>query len=414
MKLLLKIGLTFCLTLLLFSCAKNQQATELKQGMWRGIIDIQGNDLPFNFEIIKTEQTYSANLINGKESIPLDEVSVQGDSVIIKLHIFDIDIRAKINGDTLSGLYIKNYADNYRLPFKATFGKSTRFDSPQNNKKFDGRWETLFVKEDGGTYPALGIFKTEGNLLMGTFMTKTGDYRYLEGYTNENTMYLYTFDGNHAFVFKADLQKDGTLKGNFFSGRASNDPFTSINNPTFELPNALELTYLKEGFDKVSFSFPGLDGKPVTLDDEKYKGKVVLLQIFGTWCPNCMDETLFYKDWYDKNKAQGVEIIGLAYENPVKGKFDFDYAKSRVEKMKEKYKVGYDYVLAGISESSEASKSLPMLNKVISFPTTIFIDRKGKVRRIHTGFSGPATGKYYEAFVEDFNTFMRTLIAEKA
>lgn len=409
----IKMGSILGLTFLLFSCTKNPQTTNLKQGIWRGIIDIQGNDLPFNFEILKTGAVYSANLINGKERIKLDEVSVLGDSVVIKMHIFDIDIRAKIDGDNLSGLYIKNYADNYRLPFKAIFGKTGRFEKPQSNKLFDGRWETTFVKDDGGTYPALGIFKADGDLLTGTFMTETGDYRYLEGYTENNTMHLYTFDGNHAYVFKANLQKDGTLKGNFFSGRSSNEPFTALNNPTFELPNALELTYLKAGYDKVNFSFPGLDGKPVTLNDDKYKGKVIVLQIFGTWCPNCMDETLFYKDWYDKNKAQGVEIIGLAYENPKNGKFDFDYAKSRVEKMKEKYKVGYDYVLAGISESSDASRSLPMLNKVISFPTTIIIDRKGVVRRIHTGFSGPATGKYYEAFVEDFNTFMNTLIAEK-
>ncbi|NCP20936.1 MAG: hypothetical protein CO023_02295 [Flavobacteriales bacterium CG_4_9_14_0_2_um_filter_35_242] len=413
MKSLIKILLSFCLTFLLFSCAKNTQTSELKQGVWRGIIDIQGNDLPFNFEILKTGEAYSATLINGTERISLDEVSVQGDSVLIKMHIFDIDIRAKINGDNLSGLYIKNYADNYRLPFKATFGKVGRFDHPQSNGKFDGRWETTFVNEEGREIPAEGIFKTEGALLTGTFLTKTGDYRYLEGYTDENAMHLFTFDGTHAFVFTADLQTDGTLKGVYYSGRSSKEPFTAKNNPNFELPNALELTYLKEGFDKVSFSFPGLDGKPVTLDDEKYKGKVVLLQIFGTWCPNCMDETRFYKDWYDKNKAQGVEIIGLAYENPKNGKFDFDYAKSRVEKMKEKYQVGYDYVLAGISESSDASRSLPMLNKVISFPTTIFIDRKGIVRRIHTGFSGPATGKYYEDFVEDFNGFMKTLIAEE-
>jgi thiol-disulfide isomerase/thioredoxin len=174
------------------------------------------------------------------------------------------------------------------------------------------------------------------------------------------------------------------------------------------LTNANELTYLKEGYDQIEFSFPGLDGKPVTLQDEKYQNKVVMLQIFGTWCPNCMDETKFYADWYDKNKDKGVEIIGLAYE----AKDDFEYAKARVEKMKQKYNVGYDYVIAGIYDKEAAAKTLPMLNHVLSFPTTIFIDKKGKVRRIHTGFSGPATGKYYEEFVDEFNSFMNTLINE--
>ena len=158
----------------------------------------------------------------------------------------------------------------------------------------------------------------------------------------------------------------------------------------------------------MEFSFPGLDGNAVSLKDEKYQDKVVMLQIFGTWCPNCMDETKFYANWYKNNKEKGVEIIGLAYE----AKDDFEYAKARVEKMKLKYNVAYDYVIAGIYNKEEAAKTLPMLNHVLSFPTTIFIDKKGKVRRIHTGFSGPATGKYYEEFVEDFNNFMSKLINE--
>lgn len=408
MKLIYKISLRLSLIFLLFSCDKIQEPTELKQGIWRGEIDIQGQQLPFNFEVLKKDNTYSINLINSKESISLDEVTVQGDSVFITLHIFDIDIRAKINGDNLSGLYIKNYADDYRLPFKATFGKTTRFDNPQSSNDFDGNWQTLFVEDDGSSYPAVGVFKKEGDILTGTFLTETGDYRYLEGYTKDGKMSLFTFDGNHAFIFNATLKND-SLVGKFYSGKSYNETFTAFKNPDAKLKDAHDLTYLKEGYDKISFSFPGLDGKPVSLEDEKYKGKVVMLQIFGTWCPNCMDETVFYNHWYEKNKDKGVAIIGLAYET----KADFNYAKARVEKMKNKYNVGYDYVIAGISNKKEAAKTLPMLNHILSFPTTIFIDRKGKVRRIHTGFSGPATGKYYTEFVEDFNDFMNKLIAEK-
>ena len=174
------------------------------------------------------------------------------------------------------------------------------------------------------------------------------------------------------------------------------------------LPDANSLTYLKEGYDQIDFSFPDLDGKMTSLKDEKYKDKIVILQIFGTWCPNCMDETRFLSDWYHKNQAQGVEIIGLAYEI----KPEFEYARDRVLTMKEKLDVPYDFLIAGTSSTKSASESLPMLNKVMSFPTSIIIDRKGKVRRIHTGFSGPATGVYYEEFVDDFNQFMQELINE--
>ena len=121
-----------------------------------------------------------------------------------------------------------------------------------------------------------------------------------------------------------------------------------------------------------------------------------------------MDETKFLTKWYDENKNRGVEIIGLAYE----AKDDFDYAKSRVEKMINKYGVKYDFLIAGTNDKEEASKTLPMLNRVISFPTMIIIDKNGELVSIHTGFSGPGTGKYNDEFVQNFNTKMDSLLSK--
>lgn len=392
----------------LFSCKEEVKKTALKEGIWRAGINMQNQTLPFNFKVIKEADKYSVNLINGKkETIALDEVEIVGDSVFITLHIFDIDLRAKINGDTLHGLYIKNYKEDYRIPFMAIHGSRERFKNSQSSTQFDGKWQTTFVENDSVSYPAVGIFKKEGDILTGTFLTETGDYRYLEGYTEDNKMSLFTFDGNHAFIFNATIDND-SLKGTFYSGKDYIETFSSYKDENAKITDADKLTFLKEGYDKVEFSFPGLDGNPVTLNDEKYQNKAVLLQIFGTWCPNCMDETKFYAEWYEKNKDKDVEIIGLAYE----AKDDFEYAKARVEKMKQKYNVGYDYVIAGVYDKKAAAKTLPMLNHIISFPTTIFIDKKGKVRKIHTGFSGPATGSYYEEYVDEFNSFMNTLINE--
>ena len=209
-------------------------------------------------------------------------------------------------------------------------------------------------------------------------------------------------------MFLAELQEDGSLKGEFFSGKGGYRTWTAFKNPDAELPSPEELTFLKEGYDKIEFTMPDLNRNPVSLDDPKYQGKVIILQIFGSWCPNCMDETKFLAPWYDSNKDRGVEIIGLAYEN----KEDFDYASKRVKKMVEKLKINYDFLIAGGRASDKASLTLPMLNKVFIYPTTIFIDRSGKVRRIHSGFSGPGTGKYYDQFVEDFGQFMDQLLLE--
>ena len=398
----------FLLIMNFLSCEKEKEETNLKTGMWRGKLIAQNNRIPFNFEVLKNNEDYKINLINGDEVLEIDEVNLLGDSLFFNMHIFDISIKAKLKDSILTGTYTKNYAKDYILPFKAVYGKENRFDNLNSSNIFDGTWETTFTNKEGKETNAIGIFKNNRNKLKGTFLTKTGDYRFLDGYTKNDSMYLYTFDGNHIFKFSANKENDTLIKGEYWSGKTGYKTFVAVKNENAKLPNANELTFLKEGHDEIEFSFPGLDGIPITLNDEKYQNKVIILQILGTWCPNCMDETKFYAEWYKKNKNKGVEIIGLAYEV----KPDFEYARNRVQTMKEKLKVDYDFVIAGTSTTKSASESLPMLNKVISFPTTIIIDKKGKVRRIHTGFSGPATGVYYEKFVDEFNQLMKELIDE--
>ena len=390
------------------SCSTEPKAPGLQEGNWRGVIHMQELELPFLFEVSKENENYAVHLYNGAEEFEMDNVKVTADSLMFSLHIFDIDIKAKINGDQLEGLYIRNYSEGYKLPFTATFNKTQRFDEEKSTPDFDGKWDLTFTTDSGSTYKGIGVFEQKENLLSGTILTTTGDYRFLEGPNTDTKFDLYTFDGNHAFIFEAEKKND-SIFGTFYSGRIYRESFVGVKNPDIELPDANELTFLKEGYDKLAFTFPDLDGNPVSLTDEKYQDKVVLVQIFGTWCPNCMDETMFYRDWYVKNKDRGVEVIGLAYEL----KDDFDYAKSRVEKMKTNLKVNYDFLIAGTSSKDAAAKTLPMLNHIMSFPTTIFIDRKGKVRKIHTGFSGPATGDYYTKYVDEFNFFMDALLSEK-
>lgn len=394
--------------LLLSSCESPKPEIGLTAGTWRGSILVQNNEIPFNFEVVKDKGAVEILLINGDESLKIDEVNILGDSLFFNMHIFDIRVKARILKDSLNGVYIKNYAEDYVLPFYATYGKKGRFDDVESSAAFDGTWETAFISEDGKESPAVGIFRKDQGVLKGTFLTKTGDYRYLDGYTDKDTMHLYTFDGNHLYKFKAYKETDSLLKGEFWSGKTGYKTFVSVRNDSARLPDPNRLTYLKEGYDRISFSFPDLEGRMTSLEDEKYRNKVIVIQILGTWCPNCMDETRFYADWYRKNREKGAEIIGLAYEV----KPDFEYARNRVQTMKEKLQVPYDILIAGTSTTQSASASLPMLNEVISFPTSIIIDKKGAVRRIHTGFSGPATGVHYEEFADDFNRFMKELLEE--
>ncbi|WNB17630.1 TlpA disulfide reductase family protein [Marivirga arenosa] len=390
------------------SCSPEKEKINLS-GNWIGEISMQGKTMPFEMEIQEKDSAkIIAYIINGEERIVLDEIEKQNDSLHITLHIFDITLDLNIGNNVLNGTYTKHYEEDYVLPISFHKGNERfKSNSDKQPKDFSGKWEVTFIEpKEQDTTEAVGIFKQDGKHIKGTFLTPLGDYRYLVGIAEGNKMKLSTFDGNHAFLFEAEMNEDSTLNGDFYSGKDWYESWTGFRNSNAKLPSPDSLTYLKKGYDNIYFSFPNLEGERVSLTDEKYQNKVVIVQLFGTWCPNCMDETKFLTKWYDKNKDRGVEIIGLAYE----AKDDFNYAKSRVERMIKKYDVKYDFLIAGTNDKEEASKTLPMLNRVISFPTMIILNKDGDLVSIHTGFNGPGTGKYYDEFVEKFNRKMDRLL----
>lgn len=401
----MRVFLILILAALGVSCGTKQ--VELKTGLWRGVIEMQGQQLPFGFDVQKINGQYSIDVINAEEKLRLDEISVTGDSVRIVMHIFDSELHARIEDGSLNGYFVKNYDAINKFPFSATYGDAFRYAKPADaNIDFTGKYSLEF-QTPTDRYVSVGIFKQTGNEVTGTFLTPTGDYRFLQGNVVDDQLMLSTFDGNHAFVFTAHFEGD-SIKGNYYSGKTSLETWKGVKNENASMPDSESLTFLKPGYETLEFSFPDVNGNKISNTDERFKNKVVILQIFGTWCPNCMDETKFLTRWNDENKDRGVEILGLAYER----KDDFEYASSRVKKMKEKLTVGYDFVIAGTNDKAKASETLPALNKVLAFPTTIFIGKDGKVKHIHTGFSGPGTGIYYEQFKERFNQIVNELLAE--
>jgi thiol-disulfide isomerase/thioredoxin len=394
----------------LLSCSGQDPAALLVDGRWRGVIALPEQELPFNFDVEKDKGgKYRIYLINAGERLELDSIVTKGDSVYIPMHIFDAQIAGKFTDTSIEGVWTKNYAEDYNIPFKAVHGQEYRFESRNQNANtnMSGKYAIRFADRPDSLI-SVGIFEQQGSKLTGTVLTRTGDYRYLEGVVDGNEMKLSAFDGEHAYLLTATIQGDSLTNGLFWSGKAKGRSWAAVKDANAALPDPGSLTYLKKGYNKIDFSFPGAENGTVSLNDPKYQGKVVILQLSGTWCPNCMDETKFLAPWYEKNKDRGVEIIGLAYEK----KADLAYARDRVQKMKQRLNVSYDYAIAGTADNESASKSLPMLNQVMSFPTTIFIDKTGNVRKIHTGFSGPGTGKYYTDFVEEFNLFVDKLVTE--
>lgn len=400
------------IAVLISGCFARRDDAPLRTGTWRATLTLQEQELPFHLDVTRNNaDSYIAYLRNAGEKILLDEVRVTEDSVDIVLHVFDANIKARINGDKLEGVFIKNYEKDYKVPFHATYGDTFLFKKGRAGDPipdFAGKYSVRFIHEQDTT-PAIGVIEQFGDSVKATFLTPTGDYRYIGGTITDGKLQMSTFDGNHSYIFYASKLDDGRLSGVFYSGKTWKEVWIAERNDNPVMPDPERLTYLKPGFERIEFTFPDVSGKPVSLSDEEYKNQIVILQIFGTWCPNCMDETRFLGPWYDQNKHRGVKVIGLAYER----KDDFAYASERVKKVIDKYDVKYDFLIAGTSDKAKASETLPMLNKVVAFPTTIFIGKDGKVKEIYTGFSGPGTGKYYDEYVQHFNETVNELLGEK-
>ncbi|MFT2010657.1 peroxiredoxin family protein [Pontibacter sp. 13R65] len=363
-------------------------------------------------EATESEGKTVLHLINGEERLLLDDIQIQGDSVKIGLHIFDADLIAKVDGDKMAGRLVKHDAPSYYgIPFTAKHGQTYRFSEKPAPAIYNyaGKWEVAFADNEGKTTKAVGLFEQHENHLTGTFLTETGDYRYLEGEVAGENLQLSAFDGNHVYLFKAAPADANTIKGEFFSGITGYRTWTATRNENAALANPDSLTFLNPGYEELTFSFPNLEGKNVSLTDPQYKGKVVVVQLLGTWCPNCMDETQYLAPFHKENQKRGFEVIGLGFErNP-----EFEKAAARLRKMKERLNIDYELLVAGPADNKAAAEALPALNHVMSFPTTIIVDKKGKVRKIHTGFSGPGTGAYYEEWVKEFNHTIEQLLAEK-
>ena len=159
----------------------------------------------------------------------------------------------------------------------------------------------------------------------------------------------------------------------------------------------------------LAFSFPDLDGKTVSLGDERFRGKVVVVAIGGSWCPNCHDEAAFLVSLYKELQAAGLEIVSLQFE-PLSDRAAIVEVNRRFVAV---FGIEWPVLIAGPAETAAASKALPGLGPVRAFPTTALVGRDGRLRRIETGFSGPATGLHHEEFRKNFTDAVRALLAEK-
>ena len=399
----------FIVILLLSTITYSQKGNALmKKGKWNASLQLNSIDyLPFN---IKVKKKNALVVINANEEIQLEPAFLKDDSLHYRFPFFNSELVLKQGSKKMNGYWVNHTkGSHYKIPFVASKGKKSRFSHLNKNKKgsnFDGKWKVEFEPGTSSSYPAIGLFKQKRSHISGTFLTETGDYRYLDGNTTKDSLFLSCFDGSHAFLFKAKYNND-SLFGKFYSGTHWQSSWDASRNNDFELTNPEDLTTLTKN-EKVEFSFLDLDKDTIAFPSEEYNGKVVIVQIMGTWCPNCLDESVYYKELEEKYGDKGLEIISVCYETGN----SIDIQISNVKRLQNKLNANFTYLIGGPAKKNMASQHFSMLSEIISFPTSIFINRQGEVVRVHTGFNGPGTGDYYKKYKERTSALLESLLMD--
>jgi len=401
--------------LFLFSGLGSAQPKYSTKEFKHWVCSIQVQEKAIQFKLYRKASDGSLSILNGLEKIDLERSFNRNDSSFYTISIFDAGIKLpNILSDYFEGSYFKldTKTPGYSLPISGRL-VATQSNPVEREPKVKGTssniesWRLDFLDEKGILQDSGWLrFYQENGMRYGTILTETGDFRYLNGYQKDSNLVLQTFDGGHTYYFDFFINSNKqSLRGDFFYGKTGKQ---------FIKGRKEDRNFLSKGFRGTSasndiFSFEAIDsnGLQINLNDPSFNGKAFVVQIMGTWCPNCLDETKFLSSEYNQ-RPKGVEFLGLAFEK----KTDLVYAFSRIRVVKNKLKVPYKILFCGAANKDSASKMLPILAPIQAFPTTVFVRKDHTILKVHSGFSGPATGTFYDAWKKQFRELMLELVAE--
>lgn len=377
---------------------------------YRAALLLEEGELPFFLKVPNATGSGYGILVNGQEEINVD-VSREDLDITIGFPHYDSRITATIRPTgALSGGWHKTSKGGERrtIPFQAhpvddplpeqrfPFAPADlQLEKGSRPGDFSHVWRLDFAQ--GGR--AKGVFRqTVTGVVTGTILTPTGDYRYLAGRVFGPELLLSTFDGSHAFLFRARLDDTGqAFNGTFWSGNHWKEAFTGVRADHVKLPAPLDQTRLRDGHTTLGLK---------RLTEPPYAGAPVIVTVMGTWCPNCHDEAELIRKIARQNSATDLQVLGLAFEYTD----DADRSDRQIDVFKRRHDIEWEVIAMGTSSKDTAAAALPGVDQIKSYPTTFFIRRDGTVHRIHTGFAGPATGHAYLELARSFEQLTAEIV----
>jgi len=372
-------------------------------GSWRAALELAGGTLPFSLEIGSDADQATGEICNASACNELSAVRAEGDSLVIEIADYDARIFVRALGDSLIGTY-RNVGNRgpRAIPFHASRGE---WESVSGPEPLLGRWDAVFVTDQRRS-PRVFEFRNGDSGLEASFQANSGDYGLFWGRAVGDSFAVSHFDGSFVYLLAGRLDGD-TLRGTFHAGLRTQTPFVAWRSTgARHLVPPTELTSA-DTTRPFEFAFPDLDGQVVRNTDPRFAGKVVVIDIFGTWCPTCHDAAPALVDLYDRYHDRGLEVLGFAYE--VTGDSAID--NRQIRRFRDKFDVPYPLLRAGLNVVEETAATLPQLTGFTAYPTTVFLGRDGKVKAVYAGFRGPATGAQYERQLADYDRIVEDLLA---
>jgi thiol-disulfide isomerase/thioredoxin len=395
------------------ACGRDAGDGQPPLGVYRGVLSVAGGDLPFGLELVRENGMLVAYLVNGPERARAPDVRLEGRRLEIRMPGYPHKLEAEFRDARFEGHvnFLRPRGVIRTVRFIGMPGQDWRFFPKPDAapRDFSGRWAITFRDRDGNDRPAILQLAQEGHVVHGTVVRTSGDDRFLAGEARGDTLFLSRFDGGSAYLYLGRLGADGILSGDFHSQGGTHDTWHGRRDPEAKLPDPSTQAGLKPGIERLEFSFPDLDGSLHPFPSARYAGKVVLITIGGSWCPNCHDEAIFLRELLATRRTQGLEVIQLMFEYTP----EFASAASAARAFVQKFDIDYPVLIAGTTTDDDVLKKLPQLAAFRGYPTLIAVDRRGRVQNVHTGFNGPATGALYEEQGRELTALVDRLLKER-
>jgi thiol-disulfide isomerase/thioredoxin len=386
-------------------------------GLWDAVVTAGETQVPFRFEIATKGSEAQGFFFEGDRKVGSSAGTFADGTLKLEYDHLNTTLEVKLEGDELIGAYRNNRAGSRPQAVRMRRFTPTAV-ADENTPALAGSWEMRRVPaevsapRDTRTWHV--YLRQSGAEVSGTILRVDGDVGTLVGHWQNGRLALSHFAGERPTLFEATRNADGTLaatlNGNahYLVVRSGEARAKGIPEP----PDPSRYTNVKDPTSPFRFAFPDFSGKMVSESDPRLRGKVVLLAIGGSWCPNCHDEAPFLSELYKDYHAKGLEIVGLMFENDP----DPKVSGARVQSFVKRYGAQYPMLFAGTMQPSPTTKTiaeaLPQIVNFGAYPTTIMLGRDGKVRNVHAGFPSPATGAEHTRHKQEVREQIERLLAE--